>query len=326
MNEIKSKVLITRILVLCLILFAVIVSMYLNWSKIPDINTSVRFVAMADCRGEDGGINTKIVTKTLENIKKMTPQPSFIVLPGDLIEGADNYSAMKIQLQNFKDTIIKFYPLNFYYPGFGNHEAIAGQEGEQVFEQIFDTINGKFLEGYHHTVYYFDKGDTRFYILNTNHAEEQHLISDTQLDWIKANTDKNKEHTIYFFHEPAYPTGAHVGSSLDANRLQRDKLWEIIDNSVDPIVFCGHEHNYSRRHINSAFNEIIDSTSIKYDQSIFQVTVGSFGAPLNDIYTEKKNVDIPPIAEYHFAVVDIEDTIKVTVYNLEDDIIDSFEQ
>ena len=288
---------------------------------------SLRFVVMADCRGLDRGINEKMVTKTLENIKKITPQPTFAVMPGDLVEGASSYSEEKAQLQYFKDTITKYYSIDFFYPGFGNHEAKAGAKGEQAFEEVFPEMKAKFLEGYHKTVFYFDKNNIRFYMLNSNHPSEDHIISDAQLSWIKANTDPAKKHNFYFFHEPAYPTGSHEGSSLDANKQQRDKLWEVIDNAEKPMVFCGHEHNYTRRHINADFNETINGQAFKFNKLVYQVTTGTFGAPVYKGYTNKRNVDIPPIPEYHFAIVDVNKSkVKVTVYNLDEKIIDQFEQ
>lgn len=299
----------------------------------PNINTEkekdvlLRFVVMADCRGSDKGINSKAIASTLESIKKIDPQPEFAVIPGDLVRGAENYSDIKAQLLHFKNRITKYYPIDFFYPGFGNHEAVGGTDGELAFEEVFSEINENFLEGYHNTVYYFDKNDTRFYMLNSNHPGESHIISDTQLNWVKENTDLNKKHNLYFFHEPAYPTGAHVGSSLDVNPLQRDKLWEIIDQNINPMAFCGHEHNYTRRHINSDFNETIEGRAFKYRKLVYQVTTGTFGAPVYKDYTEKKNVDVPPIPEYHFAVVDISNNkVQITVYNLSGRVLDQFEQ
>lgn len=296
-----------------------------NAEKGKDI--PLRFVVMADCRGSDIGINAKAISKTFKSIKKLSPQPQFAVMPGDLVGGADSYSEIKAQLLNFKNTVTQYYPIDFFYPGFGNHEATAGTSGEMAFKEVFSEIKVNPLEGYNDTVYYFDKNDTRFYMLNSNHPGESHIISDTQLNWIKANTDQNKKHNLYFFHEPAYPTGAHVGSSLDANKLQRDKLWEIIDHSINPMAFCGHEHNYSRRHINSDFNETIYGRTFKFNKLVYQVTTGTFGATVYKDYTDNKNVDVPPIPEYHFAVVDIStDKIQVTVYDLNGKIIDHFEQ
>ncbi|MDF2881654.1 MAG: putative metallophosphoesterase [Clostridiaceae bacterium] len=290
-------------------------------------NASFSFVVMADSRGTDGGINKEAIIKTMESIKKMNPQPIFAVMPGDLVEGSANYETIKAQLINFKSTVTQYYPINFFYPGFGNHEAVAGQNGEQAFEEVFSEIKANFLDGYHNTVYYFDKNNSRFYMLNSNHPGQEHIISDEQLSWIKSNNDGVKKHNFYFFHEPAYPTGAHIGSSLDVNKVQRDKLWEIIDYSQGPMVFCGHEHNYTRRHINSEFNETISGHSFKFNQFVYQVTAGTFGSPVYNGYTEKKNVDISPVPEYNFSVVNVnENKVRVSVYNLKGKIIDEFEQ
>ena len=48
-------------------------------------DSSLHFVVMADCRGTaEGAINTETVRKTLAEIKKLSPQPSFALMPGDL--------------------------------------------------------------------------------------------------------------------------------------------------------------------------------------------------------------------------------------------------
>ncbi|MDP4090316.1 MAG: metallophosphoesterase [Bacillota bacterium] len=287
----------------------------------------LRFAVMADSRGSDNGINASVIKKTLNEIKKATPQPSFAVMPGDLVGGSGSYEKIKAQLQYFKDTITKYYPIDFFYPGFGNHEASAGLEGEKAFGEVFSEFKANFLEGMNKTVYFFDSSECRFYMLNSNHSGESHTISSRQLDWVKTNTDPGKLHNFYFFHEPAYPTGPHIGSSLDADKMMRDKLWEAIDRSNGPMVFCGHEHFYTRRHINSDFNETVNGQSFNFIKSVYQVTTGTFGAPFYHEYLDKRNVDVPPVAEYHYAIVDIiKDKIQVTVYNLDGKAIDSFEQ
>jgi len=287
----------------------------------------LRFVVMADSQGYEGGINLDVVTKTMEEIKKLSPQPSFAAMPGDLIQGANTYSEEKEQFLYFQKTITQYYPIEFFYPGFGNHESEAGKRGEQAFEDVFSDIDANFLDDYHKTVYYFDRYNTRFFMLNSSHHGEKNMISDTQLNWVVENTDKTKMHNVYFFHQPAYPTGAHIGSSLDVNRLQRDKLWQVIDNSESPIVFCGHEHNYSRRHIDSSFSENVDGQSFRFSKSVYQITAGTFGGFPSFFYGDTKGVDVPPIPEYSYAVVDVyENAIHVTVYNLEGKIIDDFDQ
>jgi hypothetical protein len=294
-----------------------------------EINSSknLRFVVMADSRGNDNGVNSAVVKKIVARIKQLSPQPKFAIIPGDLVDGAKSYAEVKNQLTYFKDIVTKFYPVGFFYPGIGNHEVSYRVNGEKAFGEVFGEFKANFLKDYNRSVYYFDKGNSRFFMLNTDHPGSISTIDETQLKWLKDNIKPDIKQNFYFFHEPAYPTGSHVGSSLDTNPFNRDKLWKIIDQSNSPIVFCGHEHFYTRRHINADFNETKNGTDFKFKKSIFQVTVGSFGAPLYHKYTSKKDVDVPPIPQYHFAVVDVNSAkTKVTVFNVDGKTIDTFEQ
>lgn len=288
---------------------------------------SLRFVVLVDSRGSDNGVNSSIVNKIMTTIKQISPQPEFAVMPGDLVDGAKSYKKVKSQLEYFKKIITKFYPAEFFFPGVGNHEVAYGVNGEQALGEVFGEFRATFLDNYNRSTYYFDRGSSRFFMLNTDHLGDISSISQAQLNWVKENIKPDSKRNLFFFHEPAYPTGPHVGSSLDSHPLQRDKLWQIIDQSNSPIVFCGHEHYYTRRHINSDFNEGIQGIDFNYTKNVYQVTVGSFGAPLYTGFTSKKDVDVPPIPQYHFAVVDITDnSIKTAVYNVGGEIIDSFVQ
>jgi hypothetical protein len=127
------------------------------------------------------------------------------------------------------------------------------------------------------------------------------------------------------WHEPAYPTGAHLGSSLDVNAFSRDAFWDIIDNYGGTIGFVGHEHNYARRHIDAAMNETVSGTRFTFERKVYHVTVGSAGAPPLSTYSSKLNVDVPPKAIYHYAVVDVADNrVSVKVYDSKGALIDSF--
>ena len=293
----------------------------------PNPADSFRFVMMADSRGSDRGINSKIVKKTMERIKLLSPQPAFAFMPGDLVDGAKSYTGVKSQLEYFKKTITSYYPETFFYPGLGNHETSNGSGGERAFAEVFPAIKAtSFLEGYGKTVYYLDYGKFRLFMLDTDYPKELHKVSDKQLNWVKANLDTTGGN-LFFLHEPPYPTGANIGFSLDKNPLQCAKLWDLIDSAVNPMVFCSHEHNYTRRHIDSAFNTTIGETDFKFDKSVYQLTSGGFGAPFYKQFESKKNVDVPPVVENNFLVVDINGTeITVKAYNLEGKLIDSFSQ
>lgn len=292
----------------------------------PEVTNTLRFVVLADSRGLDKGINSEIVNKALKEVKKLSPQPEFAIMPGDLTEGSKQYKEVKAQLEYFKQVITQYYPIEFYYPGIGNHEMRAGKDGERAFEETFSEFSAQFLKGYHRTSYYFDVGDTRIFMLNSDHPKETHKITGEQLDWLKLNMDQSKKHNIFLLHEPPYPTGSEAGNSLDRYPEARDIFWSEIDSLENSIVFCGHEHNYSRRLIDSTFNESFGSTKYKFGRNIFQVISGGFGAPLYEKYTDKKNMIVPVIPQYHYTVVDINDSgISVQAINLEGETLDSFQ-
>lgn len=287
---------------------------------------SLRFVVLADSRGSDNGVNSAVVDKILQQIKTLSPQPAFAVMPGDLTGGSISYSGTKSQLSYFKQIITKYYPVQFFYPGIGNHEMIAGEYGEKAFSDTFSEFSANFLDEYNKTSYYFDAGDTRIFMLNSDHQGETHRITGKQLDWLKSSIDPSKKHNIFLLHEPPYPTGAEAGNSLDKYPSERDAFWQIVDSSNGPIVFCGHEHNYSRRLIDKGFDEEIGGTSFNFNKQIFQVITGGFGAPLYTQYTNTRNMVVPPIPQYHFTVVDIDKSgIKIQAINIDGKVIDSFQ-
>lgn len=285
-----------------------------------------RFIVGGDTMGFDNGVNSKATPKLLEQMKKLSPQPDFAMILGDTFDGSDDYGANKSQLDHLKKVLTKYYPLDFFFPGLGNHESPKSFTGEKNFGDAFSNVKASFLDGFNKTVYYFDYGDSRFFMLNTDHPGEQHLINGRQLDWLKFNIDPSKKHNFFFLHEPAFPVGDHLNDSLDVNKFQRDRFWEIVDNSKGPMVFAAHEHIYSRRHINSDFNEIANGVEFKFNKTIYQITTGGLGEPLHKLYKDTKNVDVPPISKYHFTVVDVDSSkINITAIDIDGKIIDEFE-
>lgn len=287
----------------------------------------LRFAVAGDSRGSDRGFydgsddgtNGRIIQKLLNNAKQLNPQPKFFVGVGDLIAGSPSKipAEIKAQLTNFRSHFTSVYPIEFFYPGIGNHEIKGSLEGEKAFNESFPEFAANpdvhFLEGYNNTVWYIDHGDARFFYLNSNHPRdsvnnmaEDHTISGRQLEWLKKNIDPSKKHNIYFIHEPAFGTWK-AGDNLDRDPYLRNLFWEVVDKSNGPLVFVAHEHLYSRRHINSDFNETVNGKTFKWTKNVYQITAGGFGGPLNGTYTDKKNVDTDPpcIAKYNYVVIDI---------------------
>lgn len=286
-------------------------------------NIALRFITAADSQGNDHGINSSVVNTIMKKITQLSPKPSFFVIPGDLIDGGKSYSRTKRQLQFLKSTWTKYFPADIFYVGMGNHEALAGTRGEQAIREVFKEFHANFMKGYHGSVYYFDYGSSRFFMLNNDYPGKIGIVTDDQLAWVKKHLKKSTKHNFFFFHQPAFPFG---NSSLAINAYQRNRLWTVIESSNNPIVFSGHEHNYARRHIDCTYNEVIDGKSFKFTKKIYQVTVGGFGGHRYDSYTNKVNVDVSPIPEYHFLVVDVMKDGRVvgTAYRIDGKVIDKF--
>ena len=79
---------------------------------------------------------------------------------------------------------------------------------------------------YTENVYSFDYGNCHFVCLNSDYAyfkdlkEEEKFgrtIDELQLEWLEMDLKEHRKQDFIFvyFHEPPYPCGGHVGSSLD---------------------------------------------------------------------------------------------------------------
>ena len=276
-----------------------------DYKKKPDYTISHRFVVLADSRGKDLGTNHETMVQILKLIKTLNPQPEFAVIPGDLVGGTSNDQEFQSSLEYFKSTITQFYPIEFYYPGVGNHETYFNKHGEQIFAKVFSEFDANFDQNYGRTVYYFDKGDARFFMLNNDHPGEMQRISGRQLQWVQDNINQNSKHHFFFIHEPSFPTCYKEGKAMDTYREERNIFWDLVEEAQNPVVFCGHEHFYSRRHITESYSEAINENQYVFDKSVNQVTIGGFGGPLYATNCNKDGVDVPPITKYHFGLVDI---------------------
>jgi len=285
-----------------------------------------KFAVMADSRGNGYSVNTNILSQLCQKISNHNPIKVFF--PGDMINGTcGTYGSYITQFQTWNKTVTNYIPFTNWMVGVGNHETCDSTDGdgEQAFNDNYSYLPNNQLSGYGRSVYYYDytncKIPVRFIMLNSDHTNEASIISPNQRAWLEARLQEATNlgyHKIVFFHQPAYPTGHHLGSSLDANPADRDALWQIIDKYNVEVVFCGHEHNYSRRHITSSGSNFCNT--------IYQVITGGAGAPLNSTYLDASGVDIPPTPVYHYVIGTVDSNIiYFTIYDIDNAIIDKFQ-
>lgn len=258
----------------------------------------MRFVIWGDSKGKDNGINKKVLHSIMHRISTLTPAPKCMIMLGDTVAGNLDEKILIKQLFDLKDIINQYTPQIKLVPVIGNHEVNINPENdvyEKILRQFYNDLNPDgSLEGYNNSVYYKDFENVRIIVLNSHHPGEIHKVSTLQLKWLEntaCNTDNKK---FIFVHSPAYPTGAHIGHCQDLYPESRNEFWKTVEKSNIDMVFCGHEHNYSRRKIKNPLT----------NNYIYQIITGGAGEKLKNKYKSKAGVIVPPIAVFHFLILD----------------------
>ena len=216
-----------------------------------------KFASLADSRGSTNGVNvttlSTIVTKiNAENV-------DLVVFQGDAVSGSSSDSTLNTMMNAW---LVEMNKLNcpWYYTS-GNHEIqTSTAEANVLRAKVIQPENGP--DGYKEFVFSFDYQNAHFVFLNSDHYGEQHKVQRSWLTTDLAGT--TQPHIFAMAHDPAYPKGPHVGSSLDLYAGERDDFWNIITDAGVRMYFCGHEHLYAR------------STH----GSVIQVINGTCGAPI----------------------------------------------
>ena len=172
------------------------------------------FISMADSRGVNNGVNDAVLSGIVDLVVQEDAQ--FVLFPGDLVNGSSDASTLASQLSHWRDIMAPVYSSDMYgakvYAGPGNHE-IRNSESEGVWQSIFSDLPSNGPAGETYMTYSFDYLNSHFVMLNTNRAGSYHTVN---YDWLASDlAAATADHIFVFGHEPAYPAGPHLGSSLD---------------------------------------------------------------------------------------------------------------
>lgn len=230
---------------------------------------SFSFVSMADSRGGNNGVNDAILSNLLSAV--MSSGSEFIVFSGDLVTGSSDNSVLNSQLNHWRDVMAPAYNSDMYgakvYAGPGNHEIANSSSSEGVWQSVFSDLPSNGPAGETYMTYSFDYMNSHFIMLDTNRAGLYHTLN---YDWLANDlAATTADHIFVFGHEPAYPVGPHINSSLDADPAQRDAFWQLLNSyNVQDIYLTGHEHLYNHTEVDG----------------IHQVITGTSGAPIHTGY------------------------------------------
>jgi|GEM_PF-843841 len=228
---------------------------------------------------------------------------NLVMTVGDLVSSCDENDCAK-KLAEWKQAAAPL--LEKVRVTMGNHDRTGKDVSDKSWEEAFNMpTNGP--EGYSEETYSFNYANSHFVVLNSEKPKE-HIIGKDQRDWLETDLANNKKDNIFvFFHEPAYPVSSKIDSSLDANKTDRDILWDILKNNHITAVFSGHEHIMSRKNIGGLYQFVIGNTD-SFDHDLPK----------------------PGVTEYsyqgqHYAIVTVKGKeITVNVYKIDGSLLNSF--
>ncbi|MEK7640572.1 MAG: metallophosphoesterase [Patescibacteria group bacterium] len=201
-----------------------------------DSGGSFRFAVFGD--SGSGSDNQYAVAKEIE-----TRNADFILHTGDLIypRGEDK-DYPKQFFAPYKHSIANA----VFYPAIGNHD-FSGDGGSPWLKNF--VLPGKEI------YYHFDYGNADFIALDSNN------VSDESVKWLDEELAKcDKLWKIVFFRHPPFSNAAGRNGPRGGNNAVRDRWLPVMKKYRVDLVFCGHDHLYTRFH--QADSEAINPTVI----------------------------------------------------------------
>ncbi len=244
-----------------------------------------RFVVLGDTR--TSGLKPPDVTYQIVE-RAAQAQPAIVLAVGDLINALDSQDQVREQWRNWREAVAPLVaseqrpdPWLLVTPG--NHDVQGNRWATDLLVEAFPELPANGPAGFERRAYAVDYRGVRFISIDSESYGGAHRLGDQQLGWLEAQLrDNPNRYTIVFSHDPAYPVGPHVGSSLDAYPQDRDRLWQLLRDYRVSAYIAGHEHLYNHQRIDGV-DQIVAGTSGSaiyggYGGEFYHYLVGEVGA------------------------------------------------
>ena len=174
-------------------------------------------------------------------------EPHLVIMTGDYVYRVTDNNAENLQAWKMFNEVTD--RLGHYAPilgVIGNHDTGAAT-GSVHPEYYFDAFT--FYDA-PSTYFSFDYAGVHFVFLDAEQLGLEGRITGTQYDWLvndlSATTQPLK---IVASHRPLYAC-SHIGSALDVNVTERDRLQSLFEDENVTLYFTGHDHLYNRLTVN----------------------------------------------------------------------------
>jgi 3',5'-cyclic AMP phosphodiesterase CpdA len=206
----------------------------------------VVFAVFGDTRPGPNYERLEITRRLAQDIA--TSGAELLIGTGDYIEGSTDSNTVRAQYQRFFEALLPLKQAGTGPPYFempvafatGNHDVRGSIVNARIFEEYFGARR-----------YSFDQGGCHFIVVDSEVPGQEGTIRAEQWQWLMDDLEQAGDAQFIFvaLHRPLFPTGPHIGSSMDVDIPLRDRLHALFVKHKVNAVFCGHEHLYhhSRR-------------------------------------------------------------------------------
>jgi len=244
----------------------------------PQAGEPFRLVVLGDNRPDSSSAPTQ--PSVFEEIIELVidENPDIVVMTGDYIYSLSTSASENLQMwalfTNITDRLGHYVPI-YAVPGNHDVESWTGGYHPEYFLDAFELYDEP------RTYSSFDYAGVHFVLLDTELHDLTGRVTGEQYEWLVDDlSDTTAPIKLVFGHEPLYPI-KHIGSSLDRNETERDRLQALFESKNVTVYFAGHDHLYNRLTTNG----------------VVHIITGGAGAPL---YNSPWGG-----AYYHYTVVDV---------------------
>jgi hypothetical protein len=233
------------------------------------------------------GLEPPKITHTIVS-QAARAQPEITLTVGDMINALNSQAEVRRQWEFWRAAVAPLQPGQSQAEPWllvtpGNHDVQGHGWAANLLVEAFPELPANGPAGFERRVYSVDYRGVRFISLASESLDAAHLLDSAQLGWLEGQLrDNPNPYTIVFSHDPAYPAGPHVGSSLDVYPKARDRLWQLLREYRATAYIAGHEHLYNHQQVEGV-HQIIAGTSGSaiyrgYGGEFYHYVVGEVGA------------------------------------------------
>lgn len=224
-----------------------------NFRTAPNDSSDIKMIVVGDNRPDQS--SAPVQPSEFEDLIDLIilEQPHLVIMTGDYVLEVGTVHATNLdawaRFTDITDLLGHYAPI---YGVIGNHDtgAWTGSVKSEYFLDAFEMYNEP------STYSSFDYAGIHIVLLDSEEQGLDQRITGTQYDWLVNDLNSTEQPLKFVFaHRPLYPC-RHIGTSLDSNQTERERLQQLFEQHNVTLFATGHDHLFNRLTVNGVVNII----------------------------------------------------------------------